>query len=253
VTTPTLPTAQVRFVNAIPDTGAVAVRFVDYIENTPTYVDLTFRGTIPTYRPINAGNRHFKLFLSDTIQANASTVLDDVTYNFEPNTHYTVVFTGFKRTGGTPAFQSIVIKDDTPPTPNATSFALRVYHLGAGLGNVDAYYHTKTAGAPGTALGTNIGYLGKSNYATIPVTNDSLRVFLAPTGTTTQLADVLVNIGTRGTATMNPSPGTNVGGSVITAIIVPRSTAGSKAPQTAAFQAPSVIYLYDNRPANTAG
>ncbi len=43
-------------------------------------------------------------------------------------------------------------------------------------------------------------------------------------------------------------PGTTVAGSAVTLIVFPRSTAGSKAPQTAAFQIPAGSFVWDRRP-----
>ena len=158
------------------------------------------------------------------------------------------------RPGGLPGYEALIIADDAPPAPDDQHFALRVLNLGAGMGAVDAYYHRKSDAAPGTTLASGLGYKSFSDYQIIEVTNDSLRVSLTEPGVTAStLADILVNIGVRGTESQNPSPGTNVGGSVMTAVIVPPSVVGSMAPQDGAFTAPSVVILYDNRPSNTAG
>lgn len=254
ITTPTSPLAQVRFLNAVPDTSAFDFRLVDYIENSPSFTAVGFRDGMVTYRPIEAGDRHIRVFMNGTDQAVASTVVLDTTFTFEQNTHYTVILTGFMRPGGSPGYEALIVADDTPPAPDDQHFALRVLNLGAGMGAVDAYYHRKSDATPGTALASGLDYHDVSDYQLIPVTNDSLRVALtAPGVTASTLADILVNIGVRGTGSVNPSPGTNVGGSVMTAVIVPPSVAGSMAPQTSAFAKPSIVILYDNRPANTAG
>ena len=254
ITTPTFPLAQVRFLNAVPDTGALDFRLVDYIENSPSFTRVAFRGGMVTYRPIQAGDRHLKIFMNSTDQAVASTAVLDTTFTFEENTHYTVILTGFMQPGNTPGYRAMIVTDDTPPTPDDGHFALRVLNLGAGMGPVDVYYHRKSDTSPGSSLATGLDYEGISDWTSIEVTNDSLRLAIAEPGVTSPLlADALVNIGIPGTSTSNPSPGTNVGGSVMTAVIVPPSVAGSTAPQTSAFAAPSVVILYDNRPTNTAG
>jgi hypothetical protein len=42
--------------------------------------------------------------------------------------------------------------------------------------------------------------------------------------------------------------GSNMGGSAITAFAFPKSVAGSKAPQTAAFNSPAIVYPIDRHP-----
>src|ERR1051326_3265905 len=102
-----IPTAGVRFVNAVPDTGGALgldFRFVDIVENSATF-RATFRnspvtsGTIVTagniqFKPAQAGSRHFRIFLDDTLQAAASTVLKDSTVNLEAGHNYTFLLWG---------------------------------------------------------------------------------------------------------------------------------------------------------------
>ena len=48
-------------------------------------------------------------------------------------------------------------------------------------------------------------------------------------------------------------PGSTIAGTALSAIIFPRSVAGSQAPQTAAFAAPSVSFVWDRRPPRVPG
>ena len=78
--------AGVRFINAVPDTGAafgLDFRFVDMVENSDAF-RITFRDTPSSsgavvaaaqiqYKPAQVGSRHFKIFLSDTLQSAART------------------------------------------------------------------------------------------------------------------------------------------------------------------------------------
>src|ERR1041384_5236467 len=80
VATQTDPVAGVRFINAVPDTGAaygLDFRFVDLVENSDAY-RTTFRNTPTTsggvtassniqYKNAKAGSRHFGIFLHDTL------------------------------------------------------------------------------------------------------------------------------------------------------------------------------------------
>src|SRR3954468_9340690 len=81
---PIAPTAGVRFINAVPDTGAafgLDFRFVDIVENSAAF-RITFRNNPQTsagvtasaaiqYKAAKAGSRHFRIFLDDTLQAAA--------------------------------------------------------------------------------------------------------------------------------------------------------------------------------------
>src|SRR5215218_3285531 len=97
IATENIPTAGVRFINAVPDTGAsygLDFRFVDLPESNAQF-RVTFRNTPTTaagvtgstqieYKNARAGAaRHFRIFLDDTIQTIASTVLKDSTMNIE--------------------------------------------------------------------------------------------------------------------------------------------------------------------------
>src|SRR5215207_9417300 len=76
-----IPTAGVRFINAVPDTGAaygLDFRFVDLPESN-AHFRITFRNTPNTpagvtgstqiqYKGARAGNRRFRIFLDDSIQ-----------------------------------------------------------------------------------------------------------------------------------------------------------------------------------------
>jgi hypothetical protein len=109
---------------------------------------------------------------------------------------------------------------------------------------------------PDARTAANVAYKGgAATYITRPrdaVAADSLRVVVTATGTKAPvLASVKLPAGTAGTTILNPIAGARVGGSVITAVIVPASVAGSTAPQGGAFAAPSAVFFVDRRPPNT--
>src|ERR671936_2885677 len=85
ITTPDIPTAGVRFLNAVPDTGALDFRFVDMPENSAHFA-IPYRNNVSTaggvplsvalfYKNTQAGQRHFKIFLNSTNQALAQIFL----------------------------------------------------------------------------------------------------------------------------------------------------------------------------------
>ena len=129
------PLAYVRYINATPDTLNHTVRWVDDIEFTPqTFINVAFRTEGQGgWQGLRSGNRHFKVF---TYQQNVlnfpvagnTTVLKDTTFNFETGKYYTILYTGFTRTGGTPAAQLRIFEDEPPASP-ATGTLIRVYNL----------------------------------------------------------------------------------------------------------------------------
>src|SRR5262249_25539869 len=90
VGTTAVPVAGVRSINAFRDTGAafgLAFRFIDMVENSDAF-RITFRNTPATsgavvaaaqiqYKPAQVGSRHFRIFLSDSLQSVATVVLKD--------------------------------------------------------------------------------------------------------------------------------------------------------------------------------
>ena len=59
-----IPTAGIRFLNVVPDTGAVDFRPVDIVENS-TFYAMAHRSTgLFYYKNARAGARHFRIFMS---------------------------------------------------------------------------------------------------------------------------------------------------------------------------------------------
>jgi len=105
---------------------------------------------------------------------------------------------------------------------------------------------------PDTPNVSNLAFGAAAAYASFgrdSVAADTARVVFTATGTKTPiLATVVAPAGDPGSATAAPIAGSRVAGSVMSALLVPRSVAGSTAPQTAAFTTPTVLYLVDRRP-----
>ena len=155
ILTEDIPTAGVRFIHAVPDTGAMDMRPVDIVENS-TFYNVGFRGTgLLFYKNARAGSRHFRIFLSPNTalpaeqqQAMASTVIKDTTVTLEAGHRYTFILWGFARPGSNPGMRLEVI-DDNPADPG-TAVALRLVNAGAGLGAIDGRFYV-TGGTPPTA------------------------------------------------------------------------------------------------------
>lgn len=246
------PLAFVRYINAMPDTLATSVRFIDQVEFSPqTWVAVPFRGLGGgNYQGTQAGNRQFRVFSYQIVGGNLApaagntAVLGDATFNFEAGKYYTVLHAGFAR-GGAPARQLRII-EDAVPTPGA-QIAVRAIHAGAGIGNVDIYL-TETAssaitGAPAIA---GLAFGAASNYATRAAGPFAVRVTAA--GSTTPLISSAAPAGVAGTTLADPIGGASQAGSVLTAIAFPASVAGSPA---AASANPSVLFFVDRHPPRT--
>ncbi len=247
---PTPPIGALRFVNAVADTGAMDFRVIDVVGDAPQFLENTFRSATP-YQAVEAGSRHLKVFMtpSRTDTLVGSPTVWDTTFTFVAGTNYTVVMTGFARSGSTPAMRMQILQDD-PTAPAAGQIRLRAINLGSGLGAIDAFWRPTAAPAPGTGFATNLAFGGAGAYA--PLDTAALRVAATATGTTTPtLADVVGPAGVAGTPAANPIAGTRVAGSVLTAFFVPASVTGSAAPQGGAFAAPSILYVADRRPSMT--
>jgi uncharacterized protein DUF4397 len=264
ITTPTTPTAGVRFINAVPDTGAafgLDFRFVDIVENSDQF-RVAFRNNPQTsggvtasaqiqYKAAQAGSRHFRIFLDDTLQAVAQTVLKDSTITLEASHNYTVLLWGNARSTGSDKMRVTVI-DENVADPGS-QVALRV--INATSAPIDASYYVSSGSAPASPNWPNVAAYGISTYAT--TAPNQIKFNIRPAGSaTTLVSDQLALIGQpAGTSTggcvvgvdCTAIPGTTVPGSAVTLIVFPASVAGSKA---ASFSTPGTSFMWDRRPAN---
>ncbi len=257
-TEPTPPLAGIHWVHAVPDTGQEDYRVVDIVSNAGLY-DATYRGSNMFYQGIEAGARHIRIFNSSTDATIAQQVLTDMTFDFTADQSYTLINMGFARTGSTPARLVRVVTDDAAD-PGTDSIGFRVIHAGAGMGNVDVNlirHRADTLTLPVTPLLGNIAYDSVGAYLKVAAdvaAADSLRVVVTAAGTTTPiLANVGLPPGEAGNTTKNPIAGARVPHSVMTAILVAPSVAGSATniSRPPVFTTPSAVILVDRRPPNT--
>ncbi len=254
---PSPPLAAIHFLNAVPDTGQMDFRVVDIVSNAG-FFDANFRDGNSYYVPIEAGTRQIRVFMSSTSPAISSQVIADTAITLTASAHYTFLHTGFSRTGQAPA-RAVLLIADNPPGPAVGQIGLRLINAAAGLGggslDIRITRHA-TDTLPDAPVTGNLAYGASGSYVAMgrdSVATDSIRISVTAAGTKTPvLFSVKLPAGVAGTATVNPIAGTRVAGSVMTAVIVPRSVAGSQAPQGAAFTVPSAVVLVDLRPPNTA-
>ena len=247
----TVPLASVRFINAVPDTMAMDYRFVDHLTNAG-FFDAAFRANLAHHQPLEAGSHTFRVFLSSTDVTIASTVVNETTFDFTAGGRYTVIHSGYMRSGSAPAATVSIVEDDAP-TPAAGRVALRALNLAGDLGGLDIFLGTaSTAGQTPAAAATwsNVGFGSFTSY--VEADTAALRVAATAPGTTTPLlvANTAAPAGAAATGTSSAITGVRIAGSVLTVVILPRSVAGSMAPQTTAFQSPAFTFLNDRRPPN---
>jgi hypothetical protein len=253
VQTENIPTAGVRFINAVPDTNAMDFRFIDIVESNAHY-NIGFRNGPSTVNGVTGsaqiqyknarvlpGGRHLRIFLSDPSQAVASFVLKDTTVTIEAGKLYTAMMWGNARAGT----MKFVFYEEVVPDPG-TSVGLRVINTTSGAVDVRTYPSTGTV--PAAATWAAVPALTRSSFVT--ATPSQIRFNAQPAGGGTAIFDGLALIGAAATVDIDALPGTTIPGSAVTAIVFPASVAGSKA---ATFAAPGVSFMWDRRPARSAG
>ncbi|MEA3245509.1 MAG: DUF4397 domain-containing protein [Gemmatimonadota bacterium] len=253
IKTEDIPTAGVRFINAVPDSaGAFGLdfRWVDMVENNVQY-RITFRNAPSTsggvtaqtqtvFRPARAGARHFRIFLDDTLQNIATTVLKDSTVTLEAGKNYTAILWGEGRLGT----MKLSFFEDTPADP-ASNVALRV--INATNAAIDGRYYAQGGTAPAAATWASVPAYGVSSFVTATPGNYMFNIRAAGSATN-MFNDLLALQGQAKTVDIAGTPGTTQAGSAVTLVVFPRSTAGARTPQATAFQVPAGAFMWDRRP-----
>jgi hypothetical protein len=245
---PQPPIAYVRYFNAVPDSSGFDWRPIDAVVNSPPAFDLRFRSFTP-YQAMGAGARHLRIFPTSSNINVTSQIVIDTTITFTANTYYTLVHFGYTRAGQTPEDRLLVLQDDIPANIGS-QVATRFVNLGVGSGNVDVF--STAAGTdplPTAPRFAGVAFGAASTYSLAASGAFTLRV--TPTGATTPvMANVVAPAGTAGNPSANLTTigGSSQPGSALTAFLLPRSVAGSAAPQTTAFQSPTIVYVVDRHP-----
>jgi hypothetical protein len=262
------PAALIRFINAGVDTGTVDFRFIDKVENLPTFLGVAVRGTSGGYQRVDPGTRPVRIFVNSTNPAETQKRLVDTTITLAADARYTLVYAGAARGN---ADRLVVLTDPlTFPTPPAGNIAVRALNLNGTLGAADLRFaptdtvkptkvgadtipQPRNVYAPLATMIANTAYLSYSDYVNLPALataspKDSLyqfQVFPAGSGTmsyrtTSTQRGTLPPAG----ATYGPQPGVQIPGSVLTAVLFPATTAGSPA-RTSSNANPGVVLIPD--------
>ena len=255
------PAALVRFINAVVDTGTVDFRFVDKVENLPTFLGVAFRGTSGVYQRVDPGTRPVRIFVSSSNVTDAAIRLVDTTITLAADRRYTLVYAGRAR-GNQDALVVIEEPSLALPTPAVGSIAVRALHAAVGMGSVDVHIAPANRAAD-TALGpdpiatavariTDVAYLEQTLHVTV-VKRDTAAASLplyqfgitpASSGTLTFRARPNSPGAASDRPTVGPQPGVQIGGSVLTGLVVAGATPGSRA-ATSTNQTPTVLLLVD--------
>ncbi|HEX8849035.1 MAG TPA: DUF4397 domain-containing protein [Gemmatimonadaceae bacterium] len=230
---PIAPAALIRFVNATVDTGTVDFRFVDKVENLPTFLGVKFRGTSGGYQRVDPGARPVRIFVNSTNPTEAQKRLVDTTITLAADARYTLVYMGQARGN---ADRLVVLTDPvTFPTPAAGNIAVRILNADPLLGPADVYVarsDTTDPVAKNAAKFTNVPVQAYSNYSELAAASSTtlLKFAVAPTGSTTPTYTNSPNVpgaAPPAGATYGPQPGVRIAGSVLTAILTGAPTPGS--------------------------
>jgi len=235
VLAPSPARAALRYVNLVPDTGAVDFRIIDVIGDAPVAGAATFRtggqpygnatNFLPPHFPVLAGARHIRVFPSSMDPAVSSRILLDTTFTFVENVYYT-----FYLYRGSPKMQALITVDDqTAPA----GVAFRVINLSGAAADVDIVARNATVPlTAATATFANVAATGvPTAYNTSLAVSTSYRGLLSTPGARSSfLVSTYAPEGAVGTSTVNPVAGTAVAGTAITAVIVPASVAGTGSP-----------------------
>ena len=236
---PVIPSAATTWMNAVSDTGQLDIRVVD-IPSNAGFFDANFRDALQFPQAIEAGRRHVRVFLSSTDPAITQQTLVDTTYDFVVDQRYGFYVTGFARASQTPAVRATIV-----PAPAATlganQFGIRVLNVAPSFAGAvptladttvrpDVFVRRINTLPGGTPDAASVAYLGVSSY--VALDTGLYRLEVTATGTTgPAIVQVPLPVGAAGTPTTNPIARSLVPGTVLTALIVPRSVVGSKAPQ----------------------
>jgi len=248
------PLGGVRFINAVPDGGPVDIRMVDQVEWSASSVSgnasccgLPFRqGTI--HWATEAKARHIRVFPTDSSIAVTSQILHDTTITIEANKNITLMLVGSQAAGGKVSF--VKIDDDVAPAGNQMAIRLvNASSTGQVPADASAYITTDTTSAlSATATFANVAPRSAAPYV-MRTAVDSFYVRATSAGNTATVWNALAPAGAPASGLIGVAAGAQGPGSALSAYLFPRSVAGTKAPQSAAFTRPGVVFFVDLIPA----
>lgn len=242
ITRPNIPpTAVVRYINALADTGSVDIRMVDQVDFSAYGIPVAFRGGT-AYQLVEAKTRHIRVFPTSLNINVTSQVIHDTTIAFTAGTRVTLLLTGSARSK-TARFVVITDNIDAPP---AGQISVRM--VNASTGAVNGYIVAAPADPiAGTPAFANVAPLTTSAYINRPTGAVAVRA--------TDVGSTTANASVAGPPAPAPAPGDVFPAAGVTsaftklsAYYFPRGVAGS--PQNAVATA-SIVWFVDRNPCDT--
>jgi len=249
------PLAYVRYLNAVGDTLPLDFRAIDQIEFSQPFLAVPFRGIgLGNYQGYQAGSRKIRVFPNSTDLATTSSILVDTTLSLTAGTYYTVVHTGFARSGQTPK-QGLRVLTDALPTPSG-AVALRIINAAPTTGTVDLYITSAAAdplpAAPtfaGVSYGQVVDYANRTPGAFV------VRGYAAGNRTTELFSNAAPLAPTSVISGNTYVGGADAAGTVFTAVVYDAAVLGSTArvnAGTGVNTTPKVVYWIDKGPPGIA-
>jgi hypothetical protein len=237
VTTPPALVA-VRFINAVPDTGAVDIRMIDQVEWSAFGTAINFRGGT-AYQPTEAKARRIRVFPTSLNIAITSQILLDTTVSLTAGGRVSLVLTGSARS----KTLKFVTVDDDISAPAAGQIAVRLVNVSGAP--VNGYLVNDTTSAlPGSPTYTNVAPVGTSTYVARSIGTAAVRATDA--GSATVNASTFgPNAPTSPPGDAFPAAGVNSQYTRFSVYYFPRGVAGS--PQNAVTK-PTLIWFVDRNP-----
>lgn len=242
------PLGGVRFVNAVPDGGPVDIRMVDQVEWSASSVTTSANYGLPFrmathHWPTEAKARHIRVFPTDSSITVTSQILVDTTITIEADKNVTLMLVG-SRVANNLRF---VMIEDMPLTLTGQQIAVRVVNGVDGGTAADAYLlQSTTTALPASPTFSNVGALAASEYVVRDTGNFAVRV--TPAATPGTVWSAAAPTGAPANGLIGAAAGARGANSALSAVLFPRSVAGTAAPQTTAYQSPAVVFLVDRVP-----
>jgi hypothetical protein len=233
------PVGQVRFINAVADTGAIDIRMIDQVEYSASASNLAFRAGTEYFRT-EAKSRKIRVFPTNRNIAVTPNFMLEASVDVAANSRVTLLLVGSARDKSSLHF--VVINDDVAAPP-AGMIAVRV--VNAATGAVNGYLVNAVGDAlPGTATASNVAPLAASGYATKAAGNAAIRFTDAGSATVTASAAGPVASALAGA---KAAAGVNSEGTKFSVYYFPRGVAGSN---NNAVTTPSGVWFVDRNPAD---
>lgn len=238
VTAPDLPLlSEVRFINALSDTGGVDIRAMDQVTLSPEANNLGYRaGT--QYFPTEAGVRHLRVFPASTDIDVTSQTMADAMLTLPVGRRLTVILTGSARA----ATARLWVLDDAATPPPAGQIGIRLVNASGGL--VNGYVvNSATDPLPASTTFSNVAAFAPSPYVYRPAGPAAIHV--------TDVGTALINASSDGPAApatlpgQKPAAGVDSEGTVFTVYYFPPGAPGSA---NATVTSPTVIWFVDRNP-----